>query len=55
MTTSEKYWTVVMGLKMIYGGNSVDRYTYVILSLIPPVIIIVFLQRLFIQGLFQSK
>ena len=37
MTTSEKYWTVVMGLKMIYGGNSVDRYTYVILSLLPPV------------------
>ena len=34
MTTSEKYWTVVMGLKMIYGGNSVDRYTYVILSLL---------------------
>jgi len=55
MTTSEKYWTVVMGLKMIYGGNSVDRYVYIILSLMPPVLIIVFLQRLFIQGLFQTK
>ena len=55
MTTDEKYWTVVMGLKMIYGGNSVDRYVYIILSLMPPVLIIVFLQRLFIQGLFQTK
>ena len=55
MTTSEKYWTVVMGLKMLGVGGSADRYSYIILSLLPPVLIIIFLQRLFIQGLFQSK
>ena len=55
MTTSEKYWTVVMGMKMIYGGYSVERYAYIILSMLPPVLVIIFLQRFFIQGLFQSK
>ena len=55
LTTSEKYWTVVMGLKMLGVGGSADRYSYIILSLLPPVLIIIFLQRLFIQGLFQSK
>jgi len=55
MTTSEKYWTVVMGLKMLGVGGSADRYSYIILSLLTPVLIIMFLQRLFIQGLFQSK
>ena len=55
MTTSEKYWTVVMGMKMIYGGYSVERYAYIILSMLPPVLVIIILQRFFIQGLFQSK
>ena len=55
MTTSEKYWTVVMGLKMLGVSGSADRYSYIILSLLTPVLIIIFLQRLFIQGLFQSK
>ena len=55
MTTSEKYWTVVMGLKMLGVGGSADRYSYIILSLLTPVLIIIFLQRLLIQGLFQSK
>jgi sn-glycerol 3-phosphate transport system permease protein len=55
MTTSEKYWTVVMGMKMIYGGYSVERYAYIIISILPPVFVIIFLQRFFIQGLFQSK
>ena len=54
MTTSEQYWTVVMGLKTMYGSIS-DRFAFVIMSMIPPVIIIIFLQRLFIQGIFQNK
>ena len=55
MTTSEKYWTVVMGMKMINIRNSVEGYSYIILSMLTPVIVIIFLQRYFIQGLFQSK
>jgi sn-glycerol 3-phosphate transport system permease protein len=55
MTTSEKYWTVIMGMKIIFMGNTVERFAYIILSMMPPVFIIIFLQRWFIQGLFQSK
>lgn len=54
MTTTEQYWTVVMGLKTMYGSIS-DRFAFVIMSIIPPVVIIIFLQKLFIQGLFQNK
>ena len=54
MTTTEQYWTVVMGLKNMYGSIS-DRFAFVIMSMLPPVIIIIFLQRWFIQGIFQNK
>ena len=54
MTTTEEYWTVVMGLKMMYG-SLVDRFAYIVLSMIPPVLIVIFLQRWFIQGIFQNK
>jgi sn-glycerol 3-phosphate transport system permease protein len=55
MTTSEKYWTVVMGMKIIFMASTVERFAYIILSMIPPVLVVVFLQRWFIQGLFQTK
>jgi sn-glycerol 3-phosphate transport system permease protein len=55
MTTSEKYWTVVMGMKIIFMASTVERFAYIILSIIPPVLVVVFLQRWFIQGLFQTK
>lgn len=54
MTTSEQYWTVVMGLKTMYGSIS-QRFAFVIMSMIPPILIIIFLQRWFIQGIFQNK
>ena len=54
MTTTEQYWTVVMGLKTMYGSIS-DRFAFVIMSMIPPVVIIIFLQKWFIQGIFQNK
>ena len=63
MTTSEQYWTVVMGMKIIFmesyeGGNLprvAERFAYIILSIIPPVVIIIFLQRWFIKGLIQTE
>jgi len=63
MTTSEQYWTVVMGMKIIFmesyeGGNLprvAERFAYTILSIIPPVVIIIFLQRWFIKGLIQTE
>lgn len=54
VTSEEEYWTVVMGLKMLSGGI-VDRFSYIMLSLVPPIIIVVFLQRWFVQGIFQNK
>ena len=63
MTTDEKYWTVVMGMKLIFleswdGGQMPrvgERFAYIILSIIPPVLVVVFLQRLFIKGLIQTE
>ena len=63
MTTDEKYWTVVMGMKIIFqesyeGGNLprvAERFAYIILSMIPPVLVVVFLQRWFIKGLIQTE
>ena len=63
MTTSEEYWTVVMGMKIIFmegyeGGNLpriAERFAYIILSIIPPVVVIIFLQRWFIKGLIQTE
>tara|TARA_A100001015_G_C14996012_1_gene716232 strand:- start:1115 stop:1924 length:810 start_codon:yes stop_codon:yes gene_type:complete len=63
MTTSEQYWTVVMGMKFIFlegyeGGNLprvAERFSYIILSIIPPVLVVVFLQRWFIKGLIQTE
>ena len=63
MTTDEKYWTVVMGMKIIfqesYGGGNLprvaERFAYIILSMIPPVLVVVVLQRWFIKGLIQTE
>jgi len=63
MTTDEKYWTVVMGMKIIFqesyeGGNLprvAERFAYIILSMIPPILVVVFLQRWFIKGLIQTE
>ena len=63
MTTSEEYWTVVMGMKIIftesYEGVAIprtaERFAYIILSMIPPVLVVVFLQKWFIKGLIQTE
>jgi sn-glycerol 3-phosphate transport system permease protein len=63
MTTDEKYWTVVMGMKIIFqesyeGGNLprvAERFAYIILSMIPPVLVVVVLQGWFIKGLIQTE
>ena len=40
VTSSEQYWTVVMGLKMM-SGSIVNKFAFVIMSMIPPVLIII--------------
>ena len=63
MTSDEKYWTVVMGMKIIfqesYEGFNLprvaERFAFIILSMIPPILVVVFLQRWFIKGLIQTE
>ncbi len=63
MTTDEKYWTVVMGMKIIFTENyeevalprTGERFAYIILSMIPPVLVVIILQRWFIKGLIQTE
>ena len=54
VTSSEQYWTVVMGLKMM-SGSIVHRFAFVIMSMVPPILIIIILQKHFIKGVFQDK
>ena len=63
MTTDEKYWTVVMGMKIIFTENyegvalprTGERFAYIILSMIPHVLVVIILQRWFIKGLIQTE
>jgi sn-glycerol 3-phosphate transport system permease protein len=63
MTTSEKYWTVVMGMKIIFTESyegvalprTAERFAYIILSMLPPVLVVVILQKWFIKGLIQTE
>ena len=63
MTTDEKYWSVVMGMKIIFTENyegvalprTGERFAFIILSMIPPVLVVIILQRWFIKGLIQTE
>ena len=63
MTSDEKYWTIVMGMKMIFsesfeGSNAFkvsERFAYIVISIIPPIIIVIFFQKWFIQGIINSE
>ena len=54
-TSKEKYWTVVMGMKIMFWGNPVNRLSYIILSIMPPLFIVMFLQKWFVKGLIQTE
>jgi sn-glycerol 3-phosphate transport system permease protein len=60
MTTNEDYYTVVMGISRMV--NVLDNYPRwnlvmgtVILALIPPVIVVVAMQRQFVKGLIETE
>ena len=54
VTSSEDYWTVIMGMKIIYMRTSVGSLSYIILSIIPPILVVIFLQSWFVKGLLYS-
>jgi len=54
-TTNEDYWTVIMGMKIIFMRSLVTSFSYIILSIIPPILVIILLQRWFVKGLIHTE
>jgi len=54
-TTNEEYWTVIMGMKIVFMRSLVTSFSYIILSIIPPILVIILLQRWFVKGLIHSE
>ena len=54
-TTNENYWTVIMGMKIVFMRSLVTSFSYIILSIIPPIFVIILLQRWFVIGLIHTE
>jgi sn-glycerol 3-phosphate transport system permease protein len=60
MTTDTGYYTVVMGIKrMAEVADSVPRWNVVmatvVLAMLPPVLVVVLMQRWFVKGLVETE
>ncbi|HUI98750.1 MAG TPA: sn-glycerol-3-phosphate ABC transporter permease UgpE [Usitatibacter sp.] len=60
VTTSESMYTVVIGIKrMIAGGDAATEWNIVMstamLALLPPALVVLFMQRWFVKGLIESE
>ena len=60
VTTESRYYTLVMGIKRLAAVADSDPYwnlvmAAVMLAMLPPVLVIVFMQRLFIKGLVETE
>jgi len=60
VTTEEGLYTVVMGIqRMVNSGESLPVWHYVmgtaVLGMIPPVVVVVAMQKLFVKGLVESE
>jgi sn-glycerol 3-phosphate transport system permease protein len=60
ITTDTKFYTVVMGIKRMAAYADADPQwnlvmAAVILAMLPPVLVIIFMQRLFIKGLIETE
>jgi sn-glycerol 3-phosphate transport system permease protein len=60
VTTDPRYYTVVMGIKrMAAVADSYPQWNLVmagvVLALVPPVLVVVFMQRLFVKGLVETE
>jgi len=60
ITTEERYYTVVMGIqRMVNSGESLPVWHLImgtaILAMIPPVLVVVAMQKLFVKGLVESE
>jgi len=60
ITTDPDYYTIVMGIqRMVTGGDSEPLWhlvmATVVLAALPPVLVILFMQRLFVKGLTETE
>ena len=60
VTTDESYYTIVMGIqRMANAGEETPQWHLImataILALLPPVVVILFMQRLFVRGLVEVE
>ncbi|WP_018700807.1 sn-glycerol-3-phosphate ABC transporter permease UgpE [Amorphus coralli] len=60
VTTSESYYTIVMGIqRLVTVADQLPQWHYVmattVLAMLPPVVVIVVMQRLFVKGLVETE
>ncbi|MCH8550296.1 MAG: sn-glycerol-3-phosphate ABC transporter permease UgpE [Natronospirillum sp.] len=60
ITTDPKYYTIVMGIqRMLTGGDSEPLWhlvmATVVMAALPPILVILFMQRLFVKGLTETE
>jgi sn-glycerol 3-phosphate transport system permease protein len=60
VTTDSRYYTIVMGIKRMAASADADPIwnlvmAAVMLAMLPPVLIIIFMQRLFVKGLVETE
>ena len=60
VTTKEEHYTIMMGLRQLAGVREVEPQwniimTGVVLAMLPPVLIVMFMQKLFVKGLVETE
>ncbi|WMT87237.1 sn-glycerol-3-phosphate ABC transporter permease UgpE [Pelagibacterium sp. 26DY04] len=60
VTTREEHFTLMMGVRQMAGAQEVDPQwnlimTAVVLAMLPPVLIVILMQRLFVKGLVETE
>ncbi|MFC3705730.1 sn-glycerol-3-phosphate ABC transporter permease UgpE [Devosia honganensis] len=60
VTTREEHFTLMMGVKQMAGAQEVDPQwniimTAAVLAMLPPVLIVILMQRLFVKGLVETE
>jgi sn-glycerol 3-phosphate transport system permease protein len=60
VTTDSRYYTIVMGIKRLAAAAESDPLwnlvmAAVVLALLPPVLVVIFMQRLFVKGLVETE
>ncbi|QQR40114.1 sn-glycerol-3-phosphate ABC transporter permease UgpE [Devosia rhizoryzae] len=60
VTTDSRYYTVVMGIKRLAATADAEPQWHlvmaaVVLAMLPPVLVVIFMQRLFVKGLVETE